>query len=239
MFKNGSDFFGPYIVKAVNNADGDMPDSANFTGASHAYSGNTEGNTSATGRSEVTAILVDGVKREEYSGFCNTLDIYWTNYIQATNTKKEDGTGREVLKEEYHLCFDGKDIEIENDVTALEAVEIVRYYGLQIAHGVAGYDYTISYVGSRNNVVSNKGNSRSADTSCREIHIKRKDVPSECRFGLHPVGLGTFYCNNWYSAFDTEYGKSYLFMICPDKSCDMVENQQVNFKGYYKFRYCE
>ena len=199
----------------------------------------TEGATSATGRSEIKAILIDGVKREEYAGYCNTLDVYWTNHIQATNTKKEDGNGREVLKEEYHLHFNGETFEIENDVTALEEVEILRYYGLQIAQGVAGYSYDISYIGSHNNVVQANGNSKSADTTCREVYIRRKDFPVECRFGLHPVGLGTFYCNNWYSAFDTEYGKSYFFMICPDKICRMATNQQINFKGYYKFRYCE
>jgi hypothetical protein len=239
LFINGSDFFSPYIVQAVNNADGDQPDSLNFTGASHAYSGNTDGTTSATGRSEVTAILVNGVKQDEYSGYCNTLDIYWTNHIQATNTKKEDGSGREVLKEEYHLHFDGEDFTIENDITALEELEIVRYYGLQIGHGVSGYDYSISYIGSHDNVVSAKGNSKSTDTYCQEIYIKRKDVPVECRFGLYPVGLGTFYRNHWYSAFDTDYGKSYFFMINSDEKCPMVQNQQVNFKGYYKFKYCE
>lgn len=239
VFINGSDFFGPYIVKALNNANGDKPDSANFTGASHAYSGNTEGTTSATGRSVLSSILIDGVKKETYNGYCNAIDIYWTNYIQATNTKKADGTGREVLKETYHLHFNGETFEIENDISALEEIQIIRYYGLQIAQGVSGYSYDISYVGSHNNIVSANGNSKSGDTNCKEIFIKRKDLPVECRFGLYPVGLGTFYLNNWYSAFDTDYGKSYLFMICPDKPCNMVKNQQVNFKGYYKFRYCE
>lgn len=239
LFVNGSDFFGPYIVRALNNANGDMPDSLNFTGASHAYSGNTEGNTNATGRSVVEAILLDGVKCTKYSGHCNTLDVYWTNYVQATNTKKADGTGREVLKENYHLHFDGVSFEIENDITALEEIEIVRYYGLQIGHGVTGYNYNISYVGSRNNIVSAKGNSKSSDINCREIFIQRTDAPIECRFGLHPVGLGTFYRNSWYSAFDTDYGKSYFFLVNSDEKCPMAKNQQVNFKGYYKFRYCD
>lgn len=238
-FINGSDFFGPYVVRAINNPDGDKPESLNFTGASHAYSGNTEGTTSATGRSEVNAILIDGAKQEEYSGYCNTIDIFWTNYVQATNTKKEDGSGREVIKEEYHLHFNGDAFEVENDITALEEVEIVRYYGLQIGQGVDGYAYNISYVGSLNNVISANGNSKSADTNCHEIYIKRTDMPVECRFGINPVGMGTFCYNNWYSAFDTDYGKSYFFMVCPDKACEMVENQQVNFKGYYKFRYYE
>ena len=239
LFSNGSDFFGPHIVKAINNIDGDMPDSLNFTGASHAYSGNTEKSTNATGRSIITAILVDGVTYNQFLGYCDTFDIYWTNYIQATNTKKEDGSGREVLKEDYHLHFDGEKFEVENDITALEEIEIVRYYGLQIAHGVSGYDYDISYIGSHGNIVSKKGNSKSADTHCQEIFIKRKDEPVECRFGLHPVGLGTFYCNHWYSAFDTDYGKSYFFMVNSDEKCPMTQNQQVNFKGYYKFRYCD
>lgn len=239
LFINGSEFFGPYIVRAINNTNGDLPDSLSFTGGSHAYSGNTEGETSATGRSVVTSILIDGIRQSEYSGYCNTIDIYWTNYIQATNTKKENGSGREVLKEDYHLHFDGSNFEIENDITALEELEIVRYYGLQIAHGVSNYDYTISYIGSHTNTIYEKGNSKSADTYCQEIYIKRKDLPVECRFGLYPIGLGTFYCNHWYSAFDTDYGKSYFFMVNSDEKCRMVQNQQVNFKGYYKFRYCE
>lgn len=239
VFSNGSDFFGPFIVKAIENADGDMPESMNFTGASHAYSGNTDGTTAATGRSVLRSILIDGTRRDEFSGHCDTVDVYWTNYIQATNTKKSDGTGREVLKENYHLHFDGVSFEVENDIEALEAVEIVRYYGLQVAQGVPGYSYDVSYVGSHNNVVSANGNSKSTDTNCREIHIMRKDKPVECRFGVHPVGLGAFYRNNAYSAFDTDYGKTYFFLINPDTSCEMIKDQQVNFKGYYKFRYCE
>jgi hypothetical protein len=239
LFVNGSDFFAPYIVKAVNNIDGDMADSLNFTGASHAYSGNTESSSSATGRSEVTAILIDGAKKESYDGYCNSIDVYWINYVQATNTKKADGSGREVLKEEYHLHFDGNVFEIENDITALEEIEISRYYGLQIAQGVAGYNYDILYAGGNKNKTYEMGNSKSDDTTCNEIHIKRNDVPAECRFGVHPNGLGTFCYNNWYSAFDTDYGKSYFFMICPDKACLLEEKEQVSLKGYYKFRYCE
>lgn len=239
VFSNGSDFFGPYIVKAIQNIDGDMPDSLNFTGASHAYSGNTEWRTSATGSSHVDCVLVDGKKYSEYDGYCNTIDVYWTNYIQATNTKKEDGTGRSVLKEQYHLHFDGYAFEVENDITALEDVRIVRYYGLQIGQGVSGSSYEVSYIGSHNNIPSNNGNTNSSDNHCSEIHIKRKDLPAECRFGIHPIGLGSFYYNPSYSAFDTDYGKTYFYMINPDKACDLVDKQQLNFKGYYKFRYCE
>lgn len=237
VFSNGSDYFGPYIVKAVNDIDGDMPDSLNFTGASHAYSGNTEGNTSATGISYLDRVLVDGKAYSEYSGYGDALDIYWVNYVQATNTKKSDGSGRVVLKENYHIHFDGDKFEVENDITAMEEIDIVRYYGLQIAQGVSGYAYKISYVGSHNNIVSDNGNSNSADNNCSEIYIRRTDLPVECRFGLYPIGLGKFYCNNAHSAFDTDYGKSYFYLINPDTGCHMVTGQQVNFKGYYKFGY--
>ena len=237
IFKNGSDFFGPYIVKAMQNADGDMPDSLNFTGASHAYSGNTESRTSATGASFVDCIFVDGREYSEFNGYGDTLDVYWVNYVQATNTKKEDGSGRSVLKENYHLHFDGQTFEIENDITALEDITIFRYYGLQIAQGVSGYSYDVSYVGSHSNIVTTgNNNTNSVDNNCSEIHIMRYDLPVECRFGVHPIGLGSFYCNPSYSAFDTDYGKSYFYMINPDKSCLMVKGQQINFKGYYKFK---
>lgn len=239
LFNNGSDFFGPYIVKALSNANGDMPDSSNFTGASHAYSGNTDSTTSATGRSRVKKILVDGKRYSEFHGYCDVFDVYWTNYVQATNTKKEDGSGRAVLVENYHLHFDGSKFEIENDITALEDIHILRYYGLQIGQGVVGYSYDISYVGSQNNIISSNGNSKSSDNNCSEIYIQRKDVPAECRFGMYPIGLGKFYYNKAHSAFDADYGKSYFYLINPDVGCAMVEKQQINFKGYYKFEYCD
>ena len=73
-----------------------------FTGGNHDYLNGSGG--SATGRTESVTLKVNGKEVDgDYEGYADEIDIYWTNYIQANNTKKEDGSGREVLKEMYHI----------------------------------------------------------------------------------------------------------------------------------------
>lgn len=49
----------------------------------------------------------DGAADTVIEGYCDRMEILWTNYVQAYNTKKADGTGREVLCERHRMLFDG------------------------------------------------------------------------------------------------------------------------------------
>lgn len=123
----------PYIVKAVNNPDGDRTESG-FTGGCHAFDNTIYPNSNATASEYSLHIYCDGT--EISSGattVCDKVTIVVENNIQATNTCLESGTGRSVLREKLEYIFDGYKLNVKNTITALEDVQLFRYYGLQLA----------------------------------------------------------------------------------------------------------
>ena len=136
FYTSTSDWFAPYVVKAVNNANGDQIETGYFTGGNHGYnnSGATEGN-SATGRTTAVKFFVDGQETDSFNGYASFVEIKWTNRVQAYNTTKLAGTGREVLEERYSLLFDGVKWEVKNEIEPLEQIIIERYYGMQAQVG--------------------------------------------------------------------------------------------------------
>lgn len=119
-----TDSVGPYHVGAVNNADGDNIGTAisNFTGGCHGYNGDLTGTATAS-----SSVVVNSLG--------SIVDVVVTNRIQGYNTRKEDGTGREILVEEVHYIFENKvdGFKVNNYIKALEEVTINLYYGMQIA----------------------------------------------------------------------------------------------------------
>ena len=107
-----------------------------FTGGNHGYkdSGSTtDPENTPTGRMVSFQVFADGVAVEDgYSGYAQTITFKWVNMVQAANTVQPDGSGREVLKEEYEMVFDGEKFNIHNVITVLEKSYITSYYGLQI-----------------------------------------------------------------------------------------------------------
>lgn len=122
----------PYIVRAVNNIDGDK-ESSIFTGGNHQWNNSSSGST-ATARQVSLSILCDDVQLNANTTLsCNNVKIVETNRVQGWNTCKEDGTGREILEEKIIFDFDGKTLNVMNTITPLEEIVIERYYGIQTA----------------------------------------------------------------------------------------------------------
>lgn len=97
-----TDFFTAYIVEAVNNIDGDSRTDHN-TGGNHLFA-TTSG--TPTGRNVSTRFFCDGIEKTDgYRGKCKDLNIIIINNVQAFNTAKTDGTGREVIQEKISLHF--------------------------------------------------------------------------------------------------------------------------------------
>ena len=130
LHSSSSDWFGPWKIKAKNNIDGDDPTGDSFTGGSHRYNNTTSG-TTPTARLGSVNFYIDGSKVTTGSGSASFVKIVWTNYVQAMNTKKENGTGREVLKETITLTFDGVVWRAFNEIVPLEDLTLVLYYGYQ------------------------------------------------------------------------------------------------------------
>lgn len=127
-YANTSDCFMPFKIKALENIDGDDPTSDNFTGGSHQYSNAVTGSTK-TARLGNVEIRVDGVKRTNFSGHFDTLEMMWEAFIQANNTKKSNGTGREVLKEIITLRYVNGEFLCRTELVPLEDINIYLWYG--------------------------------------------------------------------------------------------------------------
>jgi len=139
----------PYTVAAVNHADGDDVSNHYFTGGNHNYNNNGDSNSSATGRNVSLKFYADGkLLSNGDSGWCNNIEIVFTNRIQAYNTRKSDGTGREVLEESRSVSYDGATLHVRGSVLPLEDVKVESYYGcgLTVAQGWP----TVQYIGGEN-----------------------------------------------------------------------------------------
>ena len=127
-----TDIFSPFIVKATTNIDGDLPDGykSEFTGGSHQYN-NTASGSSHTARTSNVRVFADNTEIKNEFRFAKKIRVEFDNYVQANNTKKADGSGREVLKEHWTIVADSSGFKCHNEITALEPITISRYYGLQ------------------------------------------------------------------------------------------------------------
>jgi chromosome segregation ATPase len=109
------------MVRATENADGDDIESTYFTGGNHQYNNQGSGS-SATARSLSLRFFVDGREVMSEKGYANKIEIRWTNNVQGYNTRKADGTGREILQERHRLIFNGIEwTETTNKLIELQA----------------------------------------------------------------------------------------------------------------------
>lgn len=150
LYNGGSDSIAmPYTVAAVENINGDNISQHYFTGGNHNYNNTGDSSGSATGRNISLKFYADGkLLGSGDSGRCNQIQIVFTNRIQAYNTRRYDGSGREVLEESRSIDFDGSTLHLRGSVLPLEDVEMELYYGcgLTIARGWP----TVQYIGGEN-----------------------------------------------------------------------------------------
>lgn len=253
---NGTDFFGPYRVRAVNNADGDKATNNDFTGGNHQYNNSGSGST-ATARTANLVFRVDGRNVTSFAGYCKEVVIEWDNFIQGNNTKKADGTGREILKEHHTVRFDGDRFYVENDITALEELYIYTYYGLQMTQQYSHVNYDcFLFLGSKTMMSVQKppvspNMKYSGDKASRDIINFNNNSGSlfyknNREMYVENEGLGDFdYVKSIPSSCRASSGKLYFEMIEAfdesDSSIDMDKiltlqaNDIIYFRGWYKF----
>ena len=175
-----TDWFAPYIMKAMNNADGDKTGSDyDFVGGCHSYDNTTTG--VPTARLVCMKLRINGrdvLKSGVYDG--SKIEIILINRIQGNNTKKLDGTGREILEETIRLTINEGQVKVENKIKPLEDIRITRYYGLQsYSMQYRLNNGTVYYVNAKDNVVHKLGDSSSGSfedgSNCRKIIIENQD----------------------------------------------------------------
>ena len=152
---NVADWMSPYKVFAVNDVDGDYASDGEglFTGGRYILGGSMKDTEAPenlkTARTKSISVSVDGVSvREGFGAYGEKVSVEWVNTVQASNTQKSDGTGREVLEEHIAAQFEGKSVLVSNRITALEDVQIKTYYGMQSCFSG---DTVLEYVGCKSN----------------------------------------------------------------------------------------
>jgi hypothetical protein len=207
---NNTDTLSPYVVAAVNNINGDLPASQHYTGGNHGYNNDATG--SATARCSSLVFFVDGKKVTSFIGYASRVEMAWTNYIQAYNTKVSAGTGREVMKESYRMSFDGSEWKIRCTIEFLEACTVTRYYGLEMATN-AWDGYTLFQSSANKQWVAGNVNANSTDKNCNIITHKTGTDYTDLE--IKPTGLGKtpLLGAMAYNAFRSNASKSYFYLI--------------------------
>lgn len=231
-----TDFLGPHMVMAINNIDGDYLDgTTHFTGGNHAYENKAEG--SPTARTIDIAVKVDGEEIDDYMNFnkkADNIEISWVNYVQASNTKKIDGSGREVLKETYNLVFDGEKYTITNKIEFLEDVFWERLYGIQFSYR-DNWNDTITYVyDDSEETYPISENTDASYPIVKEVIIS--DGTNNVAFGIDTnseVGSREFLNDVSSGAFNNGTGKkAYLRLV---NNQYMNAGDIVEYSGHYRF----
>lgn len=230
-----SDWHSPFIVGAINNIDGDHPDSDGyFTGGGHTY--DNIGGTIPSATNEYLKIFADGVeigKNFNFNGDCNKIEIVWSNLVKGYNTEKADGSGRYVLREKHNLTFDGREWDSNVELEILEDVMMKTWYGFQCCSTNNGQWSNIKYIGGTNRQVC-QGNSNSdcggnfANMLVGYGNEHRIEMELDTTFD---VGKGAFFEGN-NRLFNVDYGKAYFYLI---KDKTLLANETYSARCKYRF----
>lgn len=236
LLTSSTDWFAPYKVIAINTVDGDLPDgyATHFTGGNHQYN-NTGSGSTATARCSSFKVFCDGIEVTNGTVYCSNVKIVWTNYVQGNNTKKADGTGREILKETICLNFNGVTFDVENFIEALEDVYVHTYYGL--CNYFSPASFSVKFVGGDTRaIVSCPADANSVNNNCREIKVYNASIVVD--FGVNNIDIGDFALNvdAAYSAFTVGTSKKTYFNVVRKAASNQLSGGEIyTLKGFYKF----
>ena len=232
---SNEDWFSPMKVNAVNNIDGDSPDTLKWSGGMHRSNGVD------TARRTKLEILFDGRKNPGFVGYCKTIDIIVVHRNVASNTFKADGTGREVVEETIRTHFEGGIISVETTVKALEEVNVYVWYFMQAHHKPTGLGSSgIRYIGGDANrgITSMDGNSNSGDLYARVMRLLSDTVQLDMEIDNFDVGRFNHVSQSYgeFVEYYSTYSKAY-FNVINNTSTPLHLDAGDSFtaRGSYKF----
>lgn len=208
-----SDWCGPYKVAAQQNEDGDRK-MGEFTGGNHDYLNGSGG--SVTGRTDSVTLYVNGKEiKGDYEGYADEIDVYWVNYIQGSNTKKIDGSGREILKEMYHAHYAGDNAwHIDQQMEFLEDSVILCYYGMQAIN--QNWEGEVKFGADGEWLPANKTCQSSSDNE-DTITLRKNDNYLQLKLDTtYGLGQREYMKNKSKTGFVEvygEHGKSYFYIV--------------------------
>ena len=231
-YSNVTDWHGPYVMSAVNNADGDQVSNQYFTGGNHNYNNTGSADAAATARNLSLKYFADGkLLADGDSGYAQHIEYQWVNRIQAYNTTKADGSGREVLEERHRMVYDGLSFETYIEIEPLEDIKIQTWYGLQTAIGWTN----VQYIGGTNRAVYKLTDGKASGNKLPSICAVYNDtdrLEMEIDRTLD-LGTGILLPDEFAQGyFSTSYGKCYSYLI---KNADLSSGDIYGVRGYWRF----
>lgn len=207
---SGSDWIGPYIVKAINNGDGG---GRIYTGGSHSKENTMTGD--ATARTKRYKLFVDGVlMTNDFNGYCSSFDLHVENEIMGYNTRN---LNRYILLEKVHYSMVDSELKVKVDIIPLEDIVIEEYYGLQIVSG--GLD-SVYYLGGKNGDDDRPQGSQESHNSGENNFVDTMLINKDGIGGVFMkmnktcgLGLGEYIPDSLYHCHTASYGKSYFNLI--------------------------
>lgn len=223
----------PVIVGAVNDIDGDNT-SHWFTGQNHAY-GNVSAGVTPTMREVSCDVSVDGapVAIGELAVRGKVCKIEVVNMVQGFNTCKEDGTGREIIKQKISvLCTDDK-CSVRVEYLALEDVVFYNIPGFGM-YGAPNTGRKFRLIGSltKPKAYDYDGTQISPAASDNKVNVlqfSRNGVAMEVR--VKDVGLGNMLLNTTENnAYSTTANKVYTRLTASGTEFQLPEGGLLAFE---------
>lgn len=232
MVDSCSDWIGPYsFVDRDYEPSGDQ----NFTGGWHI--GIFNGKKVRTGYSKYVNLYINSkIVKYGFRGYCESAVVKVANYLKAHNTIN---INKDALYEHIEYTITPRRIGVNVEFTALDNINILRYYGLQslnyywkgkVVYGNSPYEATSSSV-------SSDSGKKSLYPDVSTITVFTKDQNEFLEMGLdRSVGIGDmrYVGDEQPCAFTESYQKSY-FSLAYGKEFLMSKNDKACWSGYYRF----
>lgn len=223
---SGTDWIGPYTIKA-DNRDGGYN---GVTGGWHGYNGDQTG--AKTAETESVEIYVDERTPSAGRYYADRVKVVVTNLMQAGNTKSSDGNGINVLKEIVTYLFEGSRIYVSVCMTALEDISFKIYYGMQVCQ----YRQSIRYFADK--ITYKDWGADINRTSNKNLKfIVCKDTNGRyVKAAMDVVGLGMKEYSNIYQYAFVYGDKAYYSLADSEyKQLSLVQGELAYWRGYYEF----
>lgn len=226
ILDGNTDFISPFIVAGDSQFAGDKTESFEFTGGYHGYNG--DGTGTPTARNISYKVVDDNNK-------CKIIVI---NNIQGFNTKKIDGTGKEILQEEIIYTITPCKIKVDVKITALEWCRISTYMGLQAQNHpwedriLICDDETHKQWMNLKQQNINCGNK--TQSSCNKMILNKGNDYLEMKIdSSYGLGKLKYVSDTSPLMWCADYNKTY-FNLVKDKDLTLTKNDVICWSGEYK-----
>ena len=233
LYKNGikmldgnTDFISPFIIAGDSQFAGDKIESFEFTGGYHGYNG--DGTGTPTARNMFYKVEGDN----------NKCKIIVVNNIQGFNTKKADGSGKEILQEEIIYTISPCKINVDVKLTALEWCRISTYMGLQAQNTPWDTKILICDDDTHKQWISlayqNINGGNKTQSSCNKLILnKGNDYLEMIIDNSYGLGKLKYVSDTSPLMWCADYNKTY-FNLVKDKDLTLNKNDVAYWSGKYK-----